>query len=103
MYTKQEIIIQSYREGKSQRVISRDLQTSRRTVKKYIEEYENQIATSDDIEYASSQYLGTAPVYKKRACTTLKLTQEIQDTIDKLLEENNQKKQQGLRKQMLNK
>ena len=41
MYTKQEIIINNYREGKSQRSISRELQISRRTVKKYIEEFES--------------------------------------------------------------
>lgn len=103
MYTKQEIILQSYREGKSQRSIARELQISRRTVKKYIEEYENQLAHSDDIKSASAQFLSTAPVYKKRDCTKLKLTQEIQDTIDKMLEENEQKKHQGLRKQMLKK
>lgn len=40
MYTKQEIIIRSYREGKSQRCISRELVVSRKTVKKYISEYE---------------------------------------------------------------
>ena len=38
MYTKQEIIIRSYREGKSQRCISRKLSISRKTVKKYIME-----------------------------------------------------------------
>lgn len=36
MYTKQEIIISSYRDGKSQRAIARDLQINRKTVKKYI-------------------------------------------------------------------
>jgi DNA-binding NarL/FixJ family response regulator len=41
MYTKQEIILQSYREGKSQRQISRDLGLSRKTVKRYVEEYKN--------------------------------------------------------------
>jgi transposase len=39
MYTKQEIIIRYLREGKSQREISRVLQISRKTVKKYIEGY----------------------------------------------------------------
>jgi transposase len=101
MYTKQEIIIRSYREGKSQRSISRDLQISRRTVKKYIEEYEIQLASCDDKESASAQYLSSAPVYKQRVGAKLKLTQEVQEAIDKLLVENEQKKQQGLRKQML--
>jgi len=41
MYTKQEIILQSYRDGKSQRQISRDLQVNRKTVKRYVEEYKN--------------------------------------------------------------
>jgi len=40
MYTKQEITLKSHREGQSQRSISRDLQLNRKTVKKYIEEYE---------------------------------------------------------------
>jgi len=40
MYTKQEIIIQHYRLGKSQRQISRELGISRRTVKRYVEEHE---------------------------------------------------------------
>jgi len=41
MYTKQEIIIRSHREGKSHRQISRELQINHKTIKKYIEEYEN--------------------------------------------------------------
>lgn len=39
MYTKQEIVIKSHREGKSQRCISRELGISRKTVRKYIGEY----------------------------------------------------------------
>ncbi|WP_394698297.1 helix-turn-helix domain-containing protein [Labilibaculum manganireducens] len=42
MYTKQEIIIRSYRSAQSQRQISKELSISRRTVKKYIEGYEMQ-------------------------------------------------------------
>jgi transposase len=41
MYTKQEIIIRSYREGKSHRQISRELQINRKTIKKYIDDYED--------------------------------------------------------------
>ena len=44
MYTKQEIIIRSYREGKSQRCISRELAVSRKTVKKYISAYEERLS-----------------------------------------------------------
>jgi len=41
MYTKQEIIILSHRNGKSQRQISHELQISRKTIRKYIEDYDN--------------------------------------------------------------
>jgi transposase len=100
MYTKQEIIIQSYREGKSQRSISRDLQISRKTVKKYIEEYELHLQEKKNTQ-GTSEYLSQSPFYKGMKRSKLKLTQEVQKAIDKLLEENEQKKQQGLRKQLL--
>jgi len=41
MYTKQEIIFKSYRDGKSQCQIAREVQLIRKTVRKYIEEYES--------------------------------------------------------------
>ena len=47
MYTKQEIILRKIREGKSQRQISGELGISRRTVKKYLEEYEEYQKTFD--------------------------------------------------------
>lgn len=103
MYTKQEIIIRSYREGKSQRCISRDLKISRRTVKKYIEEYEEHVQKYQSDAANLSAYLSQPPVYKTNNRPKLKLTQEAQEAIDKLLAENEQKKQQGLRKQMLKK
>jgi transposase len=40
MKTKQEIILRYYRQGHSQRKISRALMVGRRTVKKYIDQYE---------------------------------------------------------------
>jgi len=101
MYTKQEIVIQSYREGKSQRMISRTLGISRPTVRKYIEAYECSVQESDSTENAFSGYLSQAPTYKSGKRSKLKLTQEVQDAIDKYLEENQQKIQQGLRKQLL--
>ena len=101
MYTKQEIIIQSYREGKSQRCISRDLQISRKTVKKYIEEYELHLQESKFKQECISGYLSQAPTYKGTNRSKLKLTREVQEGIDKFLEENEQKRQQGLRKQLL--
>lgn len=58
MYTKQEIIIRSYREGESQRSISAGLQISRKTVKKYIEEYEKALQTGSCFRESQSVYLG---------------------------------------------
>ena len=49
MYTKQEIIIRCYRQGQSQRQIAKELHVSRRTVKKYIEDYEKVIGDCVDI------------------------------------------------------
>ena len=103
MYTKQEIIIRSYREGKSQRCISRELQISRTTVKKYIEEYEEKLKQPGPASTAHSEYLSTAPVYKTGHRSKLKLTTEVQEAIDHLLALNADKKRQGLRKQLLKK
>ncbi len=103
MYTKQEIIIRSYREGKSQRCISRELQISRKTVKKYIEEYEEKLKQAGSVSIAHSEYLSTAPLYKAGHRSKLKLTTEVQEAIDRLLALNADKKRQGLRKQLLKK
>jgi transposase/transposase-like protein len=103
MYTKQEIIIQSYREGKSQRAISQDLQISRKTVKKYIELYENRLQDGSNCKEVQSDYLSKPPVYNSGTRSKLKLTREVQQAIDELLEENHQNKQKGFRKQLLKK
>lgn len=91
MYTKQEIIIRSYREGKSQRCISRELQISRKTVKKYIQEYEEKLSQSGSVATAHSEYLSTTPVYKTGHRSKLKLTTEVQEAIDRLLVLNAEK------------
>lgn len=103
MYTKQEIIIQSYREGKSQRAISRDLQVSRKTVKKYINKYESRLQKDCNHQDVQSAYLSEPPSYNSETRPKLKLTREVQQVIDKLLDENLQKQRAGLRKQMLKK
>lgn len=103
MYTKQEIIIKSYREGQSQRSISRELHVSRKTVKKYILEYESHLRNKQNGAAKLSEYLSRPPVYQAQNRSKLKLTREVQESIDKLLEENVEKKRQGLRKQQLKK
>lgn len=104
MYTKQEIIIKSYREGKSQRSISRELEVSRPTVKKIIKEYEAQLKEDPSTNVQPiNEYMLQEASYNVSNRKKLRLTQEVQAAIDQFLDENNQKKQQGLRKQLLKK
>jgi len=103
MYTKQEIIIRSYREGKSQRRIAQELQISRKTIKKYIEEYERCLQGAESPSIAQSTYLTASPVYKCGVREKLKLTREVQAAIEELLSSNRQKKKEGLVKQLLKK
>lgn len=103
MYTKQEIIIRSYREGKSQRQISNELQINRSTVKRYLREYQALESKSEEVATAQTTYLSSAPSYNINNRGRIRLTDEVQLEIDRMLEENRQKKEQGLRKQMLKK
>ncbi len=101
MYTKQEIIIRSHREGKSHRQISRELQINRKTIKKYIEDYERLQAGSNQPEIALSAFLTSPPLYRIGLRSKVRLTQEVQSFIDTQLEANVKKVQQGMRKQIL--
>lgn len=101
MYTKQEIIIRSHREGKSHRQISRELQINRKTIKKYIEDYENLQAGSLQPETALSAYLSSPPLFRIGTRSKVRLTQEVQCFIDNLIEENRKKISLGMRKQIL--
>jgi len=66
MYTKQEIIIRSYREGKSQRQISRELQISRKTVRKYLREHEEVLRSAESEEAGQTRNLSSAPIIKRQ-------------------------------------
>ena len=101
MYTKQEIIIRSHREGKSHRQISRELQINRKTIKKYIDDYENLQKLSSNPETALSTYLSNQPHYRVGARSKVRLTYEVQSFIDAQLEVNEKKVAQGMRKQIL--
>ena len=104
MYTKQEIIISSLRDGKSQRQIARDLQVSRKTIRKYLLEHEKALQSAVCMETAQSDNLSGELVYKMSTPRPrLKLTREVETVIDELLEDNGRKRGQGLRKQMLKK
>jgi len=103
MYTKQEIILKSHREGKSQRLISKELGISRKTVKKYITQFDARLQSGEPPQEVISTYLSDPPTYQSEKRGKTKLTTEVQDTIDALLAGNEEKKLQGLRKQVLKK
>ncbi len=104
MSQKQTIIIRYFRQGKSQREISRELGISRPTIRKYIKEYEKQLreeTKADSTELSSS--ILDPPKYNTSTRKKSKLTAEIIAQIDKHLEKNEEKRKSGLRKQQLKK
>ena len=100
MYTKQEIILKSHREGKSQRTISQELGISRKTVRKYLAGFEAGLR-GDPSETVLGDHLALAPRYDASKRSRTKLTPEAMEKIDSLLGENQKKRQEGLRKQLL--
>lgn len=103
MYTKQEIILRSHRDGFSQRQITRDLGISRKTVSKYISQYNLLLASGKTSSQALSVCLSTAPTYNSKTRGKIRLTQEIETAIDLLFEQNQKKRMSGLSKQQLKK
>jgi len=101
MYTKQEIIISSYREGKSQRQISKELGINRKTVKKYLDEYGSLEAPLPGQPLNTS--LLSSPIYQSGPRTKRVLTEEIKTVIDELLSKNAKNRSSGLHKQQMNK
>jgi transposase len=101
MYTRQEIILRSYREGKSQRCISKELTISRKTVSKFINDYEHWQTSNRGCNL--SVYLSKTDSYDSSARGKLVLTREVQTTIDTLLALNDKSRSLGLHKQLLKK
>lgn len=106
MNTKQEIILRYYRQGHSQRRISRDLKICRKTVKKYLSDYEKQrnkeLPTGNDFSGINNS-ITEEPKYDSSNRKKRKLTEEIAEQIDKYLASNKEKRRSGKRKQMLKK
>ncbi len=103
MYTKQEIILRRYRDGLSQRRISKELAISRKTVSRYISQYELILRQGKRSSEAISICLSKLPKYSGASRQKVRLTQEVQTCIDLLLEDNQKKLNSGLGKQQLKK
>lgn len=99
---KQNIIISSFLEDKSQWQIHRETGIDRKTIRKYINEYEEKkiqlLENSGDKLILTEDILST-PKYDTSKRTKIKLTEEIMDKIDFYLEENELKRQTGKSKQ----
>jgi predicted transcriptional regulator len=98
------VLIMHLREGRSQREIARITGIDRKTVKKYINEYESkkqEIEQSNNSVHTGEliQELVEAPKYKGGNRQKRVMTKEIEQKIVDHLRENDEKRQKGLRKQ----
>ncbi|WP_027352054.1 IS21 family transposase [Desulfotomaculum nigrificans] len=102
---KQNILIMYYREGKSQREIARLLGVDRKTVRRYINKYEEK---RKELEQSSGlvdpgeliQEIVEPPKYTVGNRPKRKVTEDIQSLIKKHLDENEQKRRNGQHKQV---
>ena len=106
MNQKQEIILQYFRDGLSQRQIAKRTGFHRDTVKKYIQGYQGtrQKLTANTLSDSISQIdliadLVEAPVYHVANRQKRILSTDIMDKIQEYLDENDGKKERGQGKQ----
>lgn len=110
---KAEILMQYFRENKSQRAISRDLKMSRSTVAKYINEFKSKLELLEDLDKDEEkdrskillliEEMTSKPKYDTSSRTRTKLTDEIIDKINELLEQNEKNGLFGRTKQLMKK
>lgn len=99
---KQKIIIDGFLGGKSQWAIHRETGIDRKTIRKYIKEYEEkrtQLLEGEGDKLTLTEDIVKSPKYNASNRTKVKLTDEIIDKIDFYLEENEKKRQSGKSKQ----
>lgn len=101
---KQDIILKHFREGKSQRQISKETGISRATIRKYVKDYErklNQINEGlDEINKTDIiDDITAKPKYKSSPRSKKALTDEVIERIKQFLKENERKRLNGMSKQ----
>jgi len=100
---KQKIILKHYHDGKSQRAIQRETGICRKTIRKYIREYEGKKAALLDVRIIPDgeliQSIVEKPIYDSSSRKKTKLTPEIIKRIDQYLHENELKRAIGRAKQ----
>src|ERR1019366_9401565 len=102
MDVKQEITRRYFRENDSARKISRDLQISRKTVKKYLQGYVDaeQASWDENSPEKLQDYNMSPPVFDSESRSRRKLTLEMEIIIKEQIADNERKKKEGLRKQI---
>ena len=101
---KQQIILKHHREGRSQRAIERETGICRKTIRKYIREYEEdktKLEESNDPE-ANNELISSIvekPKYDTSSRDKVKLTEEVMKEIKHHLKENEKKRASGRHKQ----
>ena len=97
---KKEQILHYHRiDGLSQREIARRVGVCRKTVKRYITEYEAQVQSNP--EDGLDMCLASKPKYPSRKVECTRLTEAVRAEIDYWLEENAKRRLTGMRKQCL--
>jgi transposase len=102
---KQNILLMYYREGRSQREISRITGVDRKTIRRYVNQYE---AQREELARSGSQLetgeiiqaIIEAPKYTVGKRAKRKLTESIQQSIQEFLDENEEKRKKGQHKQV---
>lgn len=97
---KQKVLIAFHQHNKSQRQIAKELNMSRNTVKKYIEE-DLAARQQDTRELPITDNYLTPPAYKKRKGRKIALTNSVIKSIRKMLRQNEQKRELNMHKQQL--
>ena len=101
---KQKIILKHYHEGKSQRAIQRETGVCRKTIRKYIREYDKIRTNIMEQDETVSQEelirdLVEKPSYDSTNRQKTKLTPEVMGKINHYLQENQHKRETGKSKQ----
>lgn len=102
---KQEVLLMYLREGKSQREIAKRVGIDRKTVSKYIKEYEGQRSELEKLDANVDTgelilAMVEAPKYQVGVRPKRILTPEMEERMQELILENKEKRRIGLRKQL---
>jgi transposase len=106
MSTKQKIILHRYRDGYSERRISRELKINRETVRRYLAEYakaREKLSDASEPDEVLIEEIVKIPKYDSSNRGTKKFTNEVSQEVDRLLQANEEKRSRGLHKQVMKK